>query len=191
MAGDLEKINEIFKIHDETKKGTKTVKAPEGEKQTKGSKRIKAADAVDRILIDAKGNETHNYTGDEISERDYHPIRQSREYHTGCLGGIMYFVFIVCVSIVLAGVAWMTASDMLALNKGGHKATVTLPTSIFTSETVTELEDNFGVNAQSAKCLTVAYRAEGEKGSKDGEMTVYAVKIGGRWYLYDLQMLLG
>ncbi len=58
-------------------------------------------------------------------------------------------------------------------------------------ETVAELEDNFGVNAQNAKCLTVAYRAEGKKGSKDGEMTVYAVKIGGRWYLYDLQMLLG
>ena len=154
MAGDLEKINEIFKIHDETKKGTKTVKAPEGEKQPKGSKRIKAADAVDRILIDAKGNETHNYTGDEISERDYHPIRQSREYHTGCLGGIMYFVFIVCVSIVLACVAWMTASDMLALNKGGHKATVTLPTSIFTSETVTELDEDG--NKKGTKVVTHA-----------------------------------
>ena len=154
MAGDLEKINEIFKIHDETKKGTKTVKAPEGEKQPKGSKRIKAADAVDRILIDAKGNETHNYTGDEISERDYHPIRQSREYHTGCLGGIMYFVFIVCVSIVLACVAWMTASDMLALNKGGHKATVTLPTSIFTSETVAELDEDG--NKKGTKVVTHA-----------------------------------
>lgn len=58
-------------------------------------------------------------------------------------------------------------------------------------ETVAELEENFDVNAQSTKRLTVAYHAEGEKGCKDGEMTVYAVKIGGRWYLYDLQMLLG
>lgn len=56
--------------------------------------------------------------------------------------------------------------------------------------TVKELEANFGVNAQNAKLLTVAYHAEGEKGSKDGEMTVCAVKIGGKWYLYDLQMLL-
>ena len=58
------------------------------------------------------------------------------------------------------------------------------------SETVKELEQNFGVNAQSTKCLTVAYHAEGEKGCKDGELTVYVVKVGGKWYLYDLQMLL-
>jgi len=57
-------------------------------------------------------------------------------------------------------------------------------------ETVEELETNFGVHAQSAKCLTVSYHAEGGKGSQDGEMTVYAVKISGNWYLYDLQMLL-
>ncbi len=58
-------------------------------------------------------------------------------------------------------------------------------------DTVAEMEQNFGINAQKAKCLTVTYHAEGGKGSKDGEMTVYVVKIGGNWYLYDLQMLLG
>lgn len=146
MSGDLEKINEIFRIHDEntkTGKGTKTVKSAPGESiAAKGSKRIKAAAAaVDKLLIDEKGEEAHNYTGDELSERDYRPIRQNREYRSGCLGGLMYFVFIACVSIVLACVAWMTASDMLALNKGGHTATVTLPTSIFTSETVDKLDE--------------------------------------------------
>ncbi len=57
-------------------------------------------------------------------------------------------------------------------------------------ETVDELETNFGVKAQNAKCLTISYHAEGEKGSKDGEITAYVVKIDGKWYLYDLQMLL-
>ena len=58
-------------------------------------------------------------------------------------------------------------------------------------ETVEELEANFGVRAQGAKCLTLSYHASGEKGEKDGEMTAYIVKIDGKWYLYDLQMLLG
>ncbi len=77
-----------------------------------------------------------NYTGDEESERDYLPVRRSQEYKSGCLGGLMYLVFILCVSIVLACFAWMAASDALALNKEGVSATINLPTDIF--ETVTE-----------------------------------------------------
>lgn len=155
MAGDLDKINEIFGIHDEAKRGTKAVKPQPGTEKPKGSKRIKAAAAaVDNLLIDKKGDEKHNYTGDELSERDYHPIRQNREYRSGCLGGLMYFVFIACVSIVLACVAWMTASDMLALNKGGHIATITLPTSIFSSETVDVIDDEG--NKTGTKVITHA-----------------------------------
>lgn len=77
-----------------------------------------------------------NYTGDEESERDYQPVRKSQEYKSGCLGGLMYLVFILCVSVVLACFAWMAASDALALNKDGVSATISLPTEIF--ETVTE-----------------------------------------------------
>lgn len=77
-----------------------------------------------------------NYTGDEESERDYLPVRKSQEYKSGCLGGLMYLVFILCVSIVLACFAWMAASDALALNKEGISATISLPADIF--ETVTE-----------------------------------------------------
>ena len=91
---------------------------------------------VDRLLIDETGEEAYNYTGDAASERDYRPIRQSHEYRSGCLGGIMYFVFILCLGVVLACLAWMAASDMLALNKTPYTTTVTLPMSIFSSETV-------------------------------------------------------
>ena len=48
----------------------------------------------------------------------------------------MYIVYIACVSVVLACLAWMAASDMLALNKKEFTAVVTLPMSIFQSETV-------------------------------------------------------
>ena len=146
MAGDLEKINEIFRIHDEgTKQPAAEKRSAESAVNTgkvKGSKRIaSAAAAVDRILIDKQGDAAHNYTGDEMSERDYRPVRQSREYRSGCLGGLMYFLFVACVSVVLACVAWMAASDMLALNKDSFTATVTLPTSIFTSETVDKFDE--------------------------------------------------
>ena len=174
MAGDLDKINEIFRIHDENKKGTKTVKSAEPPKEAKtgGSKRVKSpAAAVNKVLIDKDGTEKRNYTGDEPSERDYRPIRQSREYRSGCLGGLMYFVFIACVSIVLACVAWMTASDMLALNKGGHVAKITLPTSIFTSETVDKLDDEG--NKIGTKVITHADISYVSAALKDADIIEY------------------
>lgn len=97
---------------------------------------------VDSLLLDESGEEANNYTGDELTERDYRPVRQSHEYHSGCLGGIMYFIFVLCVSVVLACLAWMAASDALALNKEGFTAEVTLPSSIFTSETVDKFDED-------------------------------------------------
>ena len=116
-----------------------------GRSQSGGEKsgREKAAPArgVDKLLIDDSGKEAHNYTGDEESERDYRPIRQSHEYRSGCLGGVMYFVFILCMSVILACLAWMAASDMLALNKAEFTTKVTLPMSIFESETVDTFDE--------------------------------------------------
>ena len=98
---------------------------------------------VDRLLIDKTGEEAVNYTGDEESERDYRPIRQSHEYKSGCLGGVMYCVFILCLGVILACLGWMAASDMLALNKDDFSVTVSLDPSHFQSETV-ESYDEFG-----------------------------------------------
>ena len=44
-----------------------------------------------------------------LEERDYHPIRRSRTGKTGILGGVMYAVFVICVSVILACMAWMAA----------------------------------------------------------------------------------
>ncbi len=138
MPDELDKINEIFRIHDE-----RSQRAEPSEKQTdKTDGKHTPLTAMDKLLIDSTGRETRNYTGDAESERDYRPVRQSHEYHSGCLGGLMYFTFIVCVSIVLACLAWMAASDMLALNKENFTAGVTLPSSIFESETVDRFDEN-------------------------------------------------
>ena len=87
MSGDIDKINEIFRIHDQ--QAQKEEPAPAQPEKQKRKGRTSPVKAVDELFTDKTGQETHNYTGDEESERDYHPVRQSREYHSGCMGGIM------------------------------------------------------------------------------------------------------
>lgn len=70
----------------------------------------------------------------ELEERDYRPIRRSRTGKTGILGGVMYAVFVICVSVILACMAWMAARDVLALNKEPMTATILLPDEIFHEE---------------------------------------------------------
>lgn len=138
MSDELEKINEIFRNHDELS-ATAGEEQPQAAEESEARKNVRG---MDRLLIDASGEAAANYTGDAESERDYRPVRQSHEYRSGCLGGLMYFTFIVCVSIVLACLAWMAASDMLALNKDDFTAVVTLPSSVFQSETVDRFDEN-------------------------------------------------
>ena len=136
MAGDIDKINELFKAHDE--------KNIDKNDESVNNRRKWAAEKVknvDRLLIDESGHEASNYTGDDESERDYRPIRQSHESHTGCMGGLLYFVFVACISVVLACLAWMSASDMLALNKDSFTATVNLPVEIFSSKTIDTFDE--------------------------------------------------
>ena len=62
------------------------------------------------------------------------PVTKGRESGSGCLGGLMYFVFILSISIILACVGWMAASDVFALNKEDTTAQVTIPDDIFTTK---------------------------------------------------------
>lgn len=123
-----------------------------------GKTKKKHVSSVDKLFLDENGEEAHNYTGDKMTERDYHPVRQSRESRTGCIGGLMYFVFIVCVSIILACLAWMAASDALALNKESFSAVVNLPSSIFETKTVDELDENGNVvGTKTVRTADISY----------------------------------
>ena len=123
-----------------------------------------ALKSVDKLFLDESGEEAHNYTGDPVSERDYHPVRQSRESRSGCIGGLMYFVFIVCVSIILACLAWMAASDALALNKETFTAVVNLPTSVFETKTVDELDkDGNVVGTKTVRSADISYVSDALK----------------------------
>lgn len=122
MPEDIEKINEVFRAQDEHTGKLNLEKNNNDEEKKQKAKAEKPE-----------------------SERDYRPIRRGRESRSGCLGGMMYFVFIICISVVLACFAWMAASDMLALNKDSFTATVNLPSSIFESKTVDKLDEDGNV----------------------------------------------
>ena len=62
--------------------------------------------------------------GPELTPRDYRPIRRKRSYRTGLRGGLMYFGFVICVSVILASVGWLAADDVLSLNKDYVEAEV-------------------------------------------------------------------
>ncbi len=79
---------------------------------------------------------------DELEERDYRPIRFSRSGRLGCLGGIMYATFIICLSVALACFGWMAACDVLALNKGDTSMTVVVPEDIFSEEEIDIYDDD-------------------------------------------------
>ncbi len=117
---------------------------PKTEKKKKTAPAAKSSAGTDKTLQEKEKRLLKNYTGDAESERDYQPVRTSQEYKSGCLGGMMYLVFILCAAIVLASLAWMAASDALALNKENVSATITLPAEIFetVSEDVTDDEGN-------------------------------------------------
>ncbi len=93
MPDDIEKINEIFRIHDENakKKTGQTGKtgaqpgveerqgeAPQEPAAKDAKDRSSRFSAVDNFFIDKNGDENHNYTGDDMTERDYRPVRQSQ-----------------------------------------------------------------------------------------------------------------
>jgi UPF0755 protein len=98
---------------------------------------------------------TPYYDEEDAEEpRDYMPIRGRRDGKLGCLGGFMYAAFVISLSVILACMAWLAASDVLALNKKELTATVTIPKTIFHPEEV-DVEDKDG-NVIGKKTVDVA-----------------------------------
>ncbi|MDR0916031.1 MAG: endolytic transglycosylase MltG [Oscillospiraceae bacterium] len=66
------------------------------------------------------------------------PLRPRREKRTGCFGGILLAVFVLCISAVLAVVMWFGATDLLGLGKEPREVTVQIPRN-FTIDTVADI----------------------------------------------------
>ena len=79
---------------------------------------------------------------------------------SGCLGGLIYFAFVVSISIILACVGWMAASDVLALNKEPVTATVTLDKSEFKDVTISYTDADGNAKERSGHQVSVGYVAK-------------------------------
>ena len=152
MPEEIEKINEIFRMHEEKERTSAQEKAVDEAPEQKNDKRKSNSVAPKRKKNAPRQSEPEpvkeeiDDSDEKTSERDYRPVRQSREYRSGCLGGMMYFVFVLCVSIILACLVWMSAADVLALNKDDFSAEINLPANIFTSKTVDTFDDDGNAN---------------------------------------------
>ncbi|MEG1632954.1 MAG: endolytic transglycosylase MltG [Oscillospiraceae bacterium] len=154
MPDDFDKLNEIFGA------------PPKASEPSKGgahaaSKKKSPLDKLDAVLYDP---EKHAAALDEdygeLEERDYKPVRGRRDGKTGCLGGLMYFVFVISVSIILACLAWMAATDVLALNKENLTAEISIPASIFTDKEVdVKDEDGKVTGTKTVKSADIDYVA--------------------------------
>jgi len=66
------------------------------------------------------------------------PLRRRRERRTGLVGGLMFSVFILCVSLVLASVMWMATIDVLGFASDDELVNVQVPPD-FTMEGITDM----------------------------------------------------
>ena len=116
------------------------------------------------VNTEAEEEEEEMFTFEK--ERNYMPIRTRRDGKVGLLGGIMYAVFVISVSIILACMAWLFASDVLALNKPEVSATITLPKTIF-SEKEIEVKDDEGkvTGTKTIQVADIDYVADQLKGA--------------------------
>ncbi len=71
------------------------------------------------------------------------PLERRKERRTGCVGGILYGVFIICISLILGSFLWMAAVDVLALGKPDSEIILKIPESAFYEGEI-DVEDDEG-----------------------------------------------
>ncbi len=79
------------------------------------------------LVYDTELDDIDYYDDEDLPElRDYMPVRFARYGKLGIGGGLMYALFVISVSVILACAGWLFASDVLALNKPDTTSVVTI-----------------------------------------------------------------
>lgn len=92
-------------------------------------------------LVSESIEEDDDFSDDRYEPRDFRPIRRNRHYRMGCMGGFMYFLVVVCISVALASIGWLAANDVLSLNKELVTAEITVQEDFNMEEIAQQLED--------------------------------------------------
>jgi len=99
-----------------------------------------------------------DYDFDEAYEDvEEKPVKRGRAKRTGCLGGLLYFVFVIAVSVALAALGWMCATDVLALGAEDRVVEITLPRSVFTQEERTYEDDDGNRQVKTVNAADMDY----------------------------------
>ncbi len=77
----------------------------------------------------------------EKQEEVTRAVYRRKNRRLGCMGGLLYFIMIVCISAVLAAVAWVAANDVLSLNKPEAKATIVVAENFTIDEVADSLKE--------------------------------------------------
>lgn len=92
------------------------------------------------------------------------PAPRKRRRRRRRMNPFLYMLLVIATSAVLAGVGWLLAGDVLALNKPAVSATVTLPTDIFTDREVhstsTDAEGNKVSTTSTISTADLGYVAD-------------------------------
>jgi len=83
--------------------------------------------------VDPMSQESESRQGRTNAQTESHAKKRRRRKR---MNPLLYLLLVLAVSAILAGVCWMLAGDLLALNKRAHTAVITLPESIFTMQVV-------------------------------------------------------
>ncbi len=79
------------------------------------------------LVYDSELDDVDYTDSEDLPEvRDYLPVRFRRYGRSGLGGGLLYALFVISVSVILACFAWMCAVDVLALNKDLVSSPVTI-----------------------------------------------------------------
>ncbi len=96
----------------------------------------------------------------EYNDEHEKPIQRQRVKRTGCIGGILYFLFIVCVSFVLASIGWMATTDVLGFGDADELVEITLEKSIFSDKQVEETDESGNTTMKTVKSADIAELAK-------------------------------
>lgn len=74
------------------------------------------------------------------------PVKFRKDRRIGILGGLLYFLFVIAVSGLLACLCWFAATDVLALGKPEEAVEITIPENYTVDEVAQILYENQVIN---------------------------------------------
>ena len=121
------------------------------------AKKTSAAPVEDEVPpVDPKAEKDFEVDFDydeEYDGVDEKILKRGSGRRTGLVSGILYFIFVLCISVVLASFGWLWAQDVLGLGGDGSEVAVTVPASAVSTIERTEKDEN---GKEITKSVTIA-----------------------------------